>query len=151
MKAKDIMSKTLFCCTAEDSIQQAAKLMKDNDVGALPVVNDCKERKLLGIITDRDICLQAVALGKPVDKMKVSEAMTKSPITCSADDSIETCESLMRRNQVRRIPVVDARGMCMGLISQADVALHDTAEHIQQTMAALSRHQAHGHVAAARA
>jgi CBS domain-containing protein len=63
MKVQGIMSKTLSCCAATDTLQKAARLMKEQDVGAIPVVNDCNERKLLGIITDRDICMKVVAQG----------------------------------------------------------------------------------------
>ena len=142
MKAKDVMSKTLFCCTPADSIQNAAALMKDNDVGAIPVVNDCKERKLLGIVTDRDICVKAVATGKSNGTMKISEVMTKGPTTCGPDEPIEACEALMERKQVRRIPVVDTHGVCIGIVSQADIALHDTAEHTYHTVATISQHRA---------
>jgi CBS domain-containing protein len=142
MKVQDIMSKTLFCCTPADTTQQAATLMKDNDVGAIPVVNDCNERKLLGIITDRDICVKAVATGRSAGEVKVSEVMTSKPATCGLDESIEACEAIMERNQVRRIPVIDTRGVCIGMVSQADIALHDTAEHTHHTLAAISQHHA---------
>src|SRR5260370_33786811 len=81
MKVQDIMSKTLSCCAASDTLQNAAQLMKEHDVGAIPVVNDCEERKLLGIITDRDICLNVVAQGDLTSTAKVSEAMTSAPAT----------------------------------------------------------------------
>ena len=142
MNVQGIMSKTVFCCTPADTIQQAATLMKDNDVGAIPVVNDCNERKLLGIITDRDICVKAVATGKSAGEVKVSEVMTSKPATCGLDESIEACEAIMERNQVRRIPVTDTRGVCIGMVSQADIALHDTAEHTHHTLAAISQHHA---------
>jgi CBS domain-containing protein len=142
MKVQDIMSKTLSCCAATDTLQRAAQLMKEHDVGAIPVVNDCGERKLLGIITDRDICMKVVAQGNLTSAAKVSEAMTSTPATCGPNDSIEGCESLMKRHQVRRIPVVDSTGVCMGMVSQADIALRDTPEHIKDTLAAVSRHHA---------
>src|SRR5260370_18280365 len=129
MKVEEMMSKNLFCCTPTDGIQQAAKLMKDNDVGAIPVVNDCNERKLLGIITDRDICVNAVAMGKSIGTTKVSEVMTNKPATCGPEESIEACEATMERNQVRRIPVVDMDGVCIGMVSPAHIALPHTAEH----------------------
>jgi CBS domain-containing protein len=135
------MSKTLFCCTPADAIQKAAELMKANDIGSLPVVNDCNDKKLFGIITDRDICIKAVAAGKSNSTVKVSEVMTKGPVTCGPDKSIEACEALMERMQVRRIPVVDAQGACIGIVSQADIALRDTAEHTSQTVAAISQHR----------
>ena len=141
MKVQDIMSKTLSCCAATDTLQRAAQLMKEHDVGAIPVVNDCNERKLLGIITDRDICMKVVAQGL-TSTAKVSEAMTSTPATCRPNESIEGCESLMKRHQVRRIPVVDSSGVCVGIISQADIALRDTPEHIKDTLAAVSQHRA---------
>jgi CBS domain-containing protein len=142
MKVQDIMSKTLSCCAATDTLQRAAQLMKEHDVGAIPVVNDCNERKLLGIITDRDICMKVVAQGNLTSTAKVSEAMTSTPATCRSNESIEGCESLMKRHQVRRIPVVDSSGVCVGMVSQADIALRDTPEHIKDTLAAVSQHRA---------
>jgi len=97
MNVKDIMSKTLFCCTPEDGIQKAAELMKANDIGSIPVVTNCSDRKLLGIVTDRDICVKAVAAGKSNVSVKVSEVMTKTPATCRPDESVEACEALMER------------------------------------------------------
>ena len=142
MKVQDIMSKTLSCCAATDNLQKAAQLMKEQDVGAIPVVNDCDERKLLGIITDRDICMKVVAQGNLTSTAQVSEAMTSTPATCRPDESIEGCESLMKRHQVRRIPVVDSSGVCVGIVSQADIALRDTPEHIKDTLAAVSQYRA---------
>jgi CBS domain-containing protein len=148
MKVQDIMSKTLFCCTPTDSVQKAAELMKDNDVGSVPVVNDCNERKLLGIVTDRDICIKAVASGKSNGTLQVSEVMTKAPVTCGPDESIEACEAKMERNQVRRVPVIDMRGICIGVVAQADIALRDTAEHTYHTVAAISQHRSQTQMAA---
>src|SRR5260370_2351088 len=121
MKVQDIMSKTLSCCAATDPLQKAAQLMKEQDVGAIPVVNDCDERKLLGIITDRDICMKVVAQGHLTGAAKVSEAMTSAPATCRPDESIEGCESLMKRHQVRRIPVVHSNVACLSILSSTTV------------------------------
>ncbi len=140
MQVKDLMSKKLYCCTPVDTIQTAAGLMKNNDVGAIAVVNDCSERKLVGIITDRDICVKAVAVGGST-ALKVNDLMSKALVTCSPDESIEACEAKMERSQVRRIPVIDARGICLGVVSQADIALRDTAEHTHHTIAAISQHR----------
>jgi len=142
MKVREVMTKTPVCCMSVDSLQTAADLMKSHDVGAIPVVNNYTERKLLGIITDRDICIKAVAARKLNGMIKVMDVMTTSPITCQPDDSIENCESKMERNQVRRIPVVDAQGVCIGIVAQADIALHDIPEHTSHTVAAISQHHA---------
>jgi CBS domain-containing protein len=148
MRVKDIMSKMPFCCTQTDTIQHAAELMKRHDVGSIPVINNNTERKLLGIVTDRDICVNAVAANKATSGLAVSKVMTKSPHTCHVDDPIETCEALMERHQVRRIPVVDSQGICVGIVAQSDVALRDSAAHAGHTVAAISQHP-DGHAAAA--
>lgn len=139
MKAKDVMSKQLFCCTPADNVQTAAKLMKSNNVGAIAIVNDCTRRILEGIITDRDICTNVVAQGKPLTT-SVGEAMSKKVFACKPEDSLEACEQLMSEQQVRRIPVITKTGECLGLISQADIALHDTnSEKVSRVLAAISK------------
>ena len=149
MRVKDLMTKTPFCCTEGDTIQHAASLMKMHDVGSVPIVNNCDERKLLGIVTDRDICIKAVATRKETSSIKVSEVMTNALHTCRVDDSVESCEALMERYQVRRVPVVDSHGICVGIVSQADVALRDSDEHTGYTVAAISKHTPHRKPAAA--
>ena len=149
MQVKDLMTKTPFCCTEDDTLQHAASLMKQHDVGSVPVVNNCDDRKLLGIVTDRDICIKAVAADKGTSSVKVSEVMTRALHTCNVDDPAESCEALMERYQVRRVPVIDSRGICVGIVSQADIALRDSAEHTGQTVAAISRHAAQRGAAAA--
>ncbi|MHB1021161.1 MAG: CBS domain-containing protein [Acidobacteriaceae bacterium] len=138
MQVRDIMSKTVFSCTPNDSVHQVARLMKDHDIGAVPIVADNTVRKLVGIVTDRDLCVKVIAGERPLRDTKVGDIMTQSPTTCLPTDSIEKCETLMREKQVRRIPVVDAKGVCVGMIAQADIALHDTSEHISKTLAAVS-------------
>lgn len=140
MKSKDIMSKVLFCCTPDESAEKAAQMMRDQDVGAIPIVNDCTERKLVGIVTDRDICLRIVAAGRDPHAVPIADVMTRWPVACSPEDSIDACEETMRQRQVRRIPVVDRRGACLGIVAQADIALHDTADHTHRTLAAVSQH-----------
>lgn len=144
MKSREIMSRVLFCCTPSDTVERAAQLMRDHEIGAIPIVNDCTERRLVGIVTDRDICLRAVAAGKAGATLAIADVMSKWPTTCSPDDPIEVCEEIMRRKQIRRVPVVDSRGVCLGMVSQADIALNDTAEHIYRTLAAISQHAAYG-------
>jgi CBS domain-containing protein len=146
MRAREIMSKVLFYCTPEETTERAAQLMREHDIGAVPVVNDCTERKLVGVLTDRDICIKVAAAGKSANAVRVADVMTRWPVTCSPEDPIEACEEIMRQRQVRRVPVIDARGVCIGMVSQADVALHDTADHTQRMLAAISQHvwAAHG-------
>ncbi len=136
MKVKDIMTADPACVTREDSLQDAAKLMLDNDCGCIPVV-DGKESKIpVGMITDRDITCRTVAEGKNPLDLTVSDAMTNSAVTVTEDSSVEDCCSVMEEKQIRRVAVVDGRGSCCGIVAQADIALHgaekQTGEVVQE-------------------
>ncbi len=128
-KCRDIMTKDPVCCVATDPISTAAQLMRKHDVGALPVVSDQSGKKLVGIVTDRDVALQFVAEKRDPSQCQVEEIMSRPVVTCSPDDSYQTAIDLMERNLVRRIPQIDNSGRVVGIISQADVALrvHDEA------------------------
>ena len=120
MTLKEVMTKDPKTCAPTDTVQQAAQLMKSEDVGPIPIVGT--DGKLEGIITDRDIVLKVVAEGRDSKTTKLSDVMSTDLITCTADGDIEETLDLMEDNQVRRIPVVDASGRLVGIISQADVA-----------------------------
>lgn len=139
MLVKDLMTREIVSCTPWDTARTAAHLMKEQGIGALPVVSASSDPLLEGIVTDRDLCCGVVADGKNVDAIRISELMTPIPVTCQPDSTVEGCEELMRENQVRRIPVVDNRGRCVGMISQADIALHAPAEEVARTMSEISR------------
>ena len=117
-KAKSIMTASPCCCTTSDSIVDVARLMRDNDCGAVPVVDD---GRIVGIVTDRDLAVRALADGLAA-ATKVAEVMTASPCCCSPDDDLRKVEKLMVDNQIRRVPVVDDNGACVGIIAQADIA-----------------------------
>ncbi len=119
MKAKELMTPSPCCASTQDSARDVARLMRDNDCGAIPVVDE--KNAIVGMITDRDLAIRALAEGKSADS-KVGELMTASPCCASVDDSVRDIERLMSDNQVRRIPIVDAHGKCVGIISQADLA-----------------------------
>ena len=123
MKAQDIMAKDPRCVTPRTSIQEAARLMKTEDVGALPVVESDSSRKVVGIITDRDITIRAVADGRDIGSVTVSDVMSKGATTAKAGDNIDEVMKMMGREQVRRIPIVDDRDQLVGIVSQADVVL----------------------------
>ena len=129
MKAQDIMAKNPRSVTPRTPIQEAARLMKSEDVGALPVVESEGSRRLVGMITDRDIAIRVVAEGKNVDGCVVQEAMSAGRIaTARADDSIEDVMDRMGTEQVRRIPIVDDRQELIGVVSQADVVLKASSD-----------------------
>mgnify|MGYP003576136867 CR=1 FL=1 len=120
MTCSDVMTKNPKTCAPTDNVQQAAQAMKSEDVGPIPIVGD--NGKLEGIITDRDIVLKVVAEGRDPKTTKLTEVMTTDLVTCPPDGDIEETLDLMEDNQVRRIPVVDASGRLVGIISQADIA-----------------------------
>jgi CBS domain-containing protein len=122
MKCKDIMTEAPVCCLPGDTVDQAAQLMKDDDVGSIPVVADQKTKRLLGIITDRDLAIKVVAGARQISAVTVEEVMTRAPVTCHADDDLHKAIDAMEEHQVRRIPVVDDNNQIIGIIAQADIA-----------------------------
>lgn len=119
---REVMSENPVCCLPTDTIDVAARLMVTEDIGALPVVVDLATLKLLGIVTDRDLAVKAVAEGCDPKSTMVEEVMTYEPVTCQAHDELEHVLELMAEHQVRRVPVVDAEGCLVGIIAQADIA-----------------------------
>lgn len=123
MKVKDIMTKNPACATPTTSLRETAKMMVDNDCGCIPVIEDNENQKPVGMITDRDITIRTVADGKNPLEMTVSDVMSSNVITVSDDSTVEECCQLMEENQVRRVAVVDEKGMCCGIVAQADIAI----------------------------
>jgi CBS domain-containing protein len=122
MKCKEIMTEDPACCLPGDTVDQAAQLMKDEEVGPVPVGADQQTKRLLGIVTDRDLALKVVADARQIAAVKVEEVMTRSPVTCHADDDLQTAIDAMEKHQVRRIPIVDDNNQIIGIIAQADIA-----------------------------
>ena len=106
MLVKDVMSKNLYCCVPSDTAQEAAKTMRAQGVGALPVVSDSTNRMLEGIVTDRDLCCSIVAGAKLAEMTRIAEVMTRNPITCTAENTLDDCEQLIwpARERSRRPP-----------------------------------------------
>jgi CBS domain-containing protein len=123
-KVRSIMTMHPACCTMDTKLAEVARLMIDHDCGEIPVVNNHEEKKLIGVITDRDICCRAVAQGLNPAAMNAKDCMTSPAITADLDLSLEECMALMEEKQIRRVPVVDDRGRCCGMISVADIARH---------------------------
>lgn len=123
VKACHVMTPDPVCCLPTHSAQHVAALLRDNDVGSLPVVKDLQSRKLIGIITDRDLCCLVVATGVEAKAILIRRLLSKNPVKCHVEDDLEVCVRAMERYQVRRLPVVDNQGKCVGIISQADLAL----------------------------
>jgi CBS domain-containing protein len=125
MKAQDVMTTEPACCTPDSTAREAARLMREHDCGCVPVVEG-ESNRVVGVVTDRDIACRCVAEGRGAETA-VREIMTKDPQCCHPGDDIAAVEQIMMRAQVRRVPVVDANGNCVGMIAQADLALNDKA------------------------
>jgi len=122
MKVKEIMTKDPDCCLPNDSVQKAAKIMKVIDAGVVPVVASGLNQKVIGIVTDRDLCLGVIAEGRDPATAMVKECMTGKVIICRPNDEVQHAGRLMEENQIRRIPVVEDDGTLVGIISLADIA-----------------------------
>lgn len=123
MKAQDIMSKDPICVTPDTSLVDAARIMKSENIGVVPVVDAETSRRLVGILTDRDIAIRAVAEGRDGVTTSVGHIMSADVRTSAPSDSVNDVMELMGREQVRRIPVVDDLGALVGIIAQADIVL----------------------------
>jgi len=132
--ARDVMTDAPACCSPETTLDQVAKMMVENDCGEIPIVD--RTDRPIGVITDRDIVCRVVAEGKNPMGYTVDTCMTVPVRTVSVDTPIEEILELMESKQIRRVPVVDKDGCCMGIISQADLvavsALRQTAELLSQ-------------------
>jgi CBS domain-containing protein len=125
MKISEIMSNNPRSVSPDTPVSEAARIMKEEDVGLIPVVERVggaeTRGRLIGVITDRDITVRHVAEGRAADA-PVSDVMSGGVVSCTPDDSVDKAMELMGREQVRRIPVVDERGSLVGVVSQADLA-----------------------------
>lgn len=120
MKVSELMTPRPQTITPEDSVRHAAELMDRLDVGVLPV---CEDNRLVGVVTDRDITVRATAVGSPPDSTSVSEVMTDAVRWVFEDDDIVDAEELMSKAQIRRVPVVDADKLLVGILALGDLAL----------------------------
>lgn len=136
MKVEDIMTVDPACCTPESSLEEAATLMIDFDCGEIPVVNDFESMLPVGVITDRDITCRTVAKGLNPLEMTVGDCMSSPLVSVMPDNPLDECYRVMEENQIRRVPVVDAGGKCIGIVSLADIAQKaskaDSAEVLQE-------------------
>jgi CBS domain-containing protein len=121
-KCNEVMTKNPVCSLPDDRVAKVAQLMKRENVGSIPVIENDQTRILVGIVTDRDLTLRIVAKGRDANSTKVEAVMTSKVVTCLADDDLQKAMNAMSEHQLRRIPVVDKNNMVVGIIAQADVA-----------------------------
>lgn len=128
MKIREIMSKDVACVQKDDTIERAAQLMKQYNVGSLPVCNSSE--KIVGIITDRDITLRSVASGQDLHQ-KVCDVMTDDPVIGNPDMDVKVAAQIMSDRQIRRLPIVENNSL-VGIVALGDIslepALQDNAE-----------------------
>lgn len=158
MKVRDLMSWEVRACHADSDLGTATMIMWDQDCGIVPVVD--RGNRLIGVITDRDVCIAAAAKNRAPSAIRVREILGKLPRTCRPDDEIGSALDTMADAQVRRLPVVDNRGELCGILSLNDVILHagvngaGGAPHIApadaiRVLQAISRHRAESMLVAA--
>jgi CBS domain-containing protein len=131
----DIMSSPVLSIEAQESLRRAAEMLRELDVGALPV---CQDGRLLGMVTDRDLAVRGVAAGLSPDDACVSDVMSTDLVTCEPDDDVQQAMDLMGREQLRRLPVV-RDGQLMGIVVLADVAREGDEEDVAETVRSISR------------
>jgi len=133
--ARDIMTRDATCAKTDDTLADAARRMRDLDVGALPICGE--DNRLKGMITDRDIVVKCVAEGGDPSTTKVADLAEGKPVTIGADDSVEEALHTMTEHGVRRLPVIDGHDL-VGIVSQADIAKNLPEERIGELVEAIS-------------
>jgi len=151
MKVQDIITSDVQYCGPDTNLAAAAKMMWDSDCGALPVLN--VEGHVMGMITDRDICMAAATKNKPASDITVWETISGKVHTCQPSDDVHTALDIMKREKVRRLPVVDEDGVLQGIVAMNDFVLLAadakgakapavSYEDVVRTMKAISMHRA---------
>lgn len=134
MDIRSVMTANPATCGRDATLQDVARLMKQNDCGEIPIVDE--DRRPLGVITDRDIAVRAVAEGTDPRNASAADYMTSPVATVREDGSLDDCCRVMEQNQIRRVVVVDRQGGIAGIVAQADIALSGrdatTAEVVKQ-------------------
>ena len=121
-KCNEVMTKNPVCCLPNDILSKVAEVMKRKDVGGVPIIENEQTRKLVGIVTDRDLALKIVAEGRDPKSTNAEAVMTRNVVTCRSEDDLQKALDAMSEHKLRRIPVVDNNNAIVGIIAQADVA-----------------------------
>ncbi|WP_346937768.1 CBS domain-containing protein [uncultured Clostridium sp.] len=136
MKVKEIMSKDVACLNPQDSIEKAAQLMKQYNVGSIPV---CSNNTVSGIVTDRDIALRAVASGQDSGQTTVSNIMTSNPTVGNPEMDVHDAAEIMSKEQIRRLPIVENNSL-VGIVSLGDISLEPIlSDNAQDALKSISQ------------
>ena len=129
MRVREVMTSDPVCCLSTDTAQKVAQLLREENVGALPVIADNQSLKLIGMITDRDICMAGAMRNQSLSQISVEEIMNKRVFAAELDEHIDHALQTMREHQIRRLPVLDAEGELSGIVSMNDIVLHAKARN----------------------
>ncbi len=121
MKVSEIMTKNPVCCWPSSTTRSAALLMQETETGVVPVIQDPFTPILVGVVTDRDLCLHVVAAGRDPSSTWVDACMTGDPVCCADQDDVSRALDLMKTHQIRRLPVVNEKHEVVGILSLGDV------------------------------
>jgi len=136
MKVKEIMSKDVACLNPQDSIEKAAQLMKQYNVGSIPV---CSNNMVSGIVTDRDIALRSVASGQDSRQTTVSNIMTSNPTVGNPEMDVHYAAEIMSKEQIRRLPIVENNSL-VGIVSLGDISLEPIlSDNAQDALKSISQ------------
>jgi CBS domain-containing protein len=139
MKVKDVMHRGAAWVEPATSIQDVARMMRDNDIGSVPVgEND----RLVGIVTDRDIICRGIADGADLSTMKAGDVMSKPIIYCRADDELGSAIRIMEKNKIRRLPVIDKNKRLAGMLALGDISEIGGQAAAGEVMRSVSAHHA---------
>jgi CBS domain-containing protein len=151
MKVQQLMTQDPATCRSDDSLNVAARIFWERDCGCVPVI-DAHDSHIVGMLTDRDVCMAAYIEGQPLRDIQASVAMSKMVHSCKPEDSIQQAEEIMRKHKLRRLPVVGATGSLVGILSINDLAIEAARERsrgavevldseVGETLSALSEHR----------
>jgi CBS domain-containing protein len=135
--AREVMTENPACCTPETPLDEVAKLMRQHDCGEIPVIDPAEQP--IGVVTDRDIVCRVIAEGKNPMAYPAEICMSQPVATVPMDAPLGDVVAMMEKYQVRRVPVVDERGRCVGMISQADVAWMGGKRDVAELVREISR------------
>ena len=131
MNVRAVMNPNVKCAGPQASLADVATIMEKNDCGAVPILSE--EKKLIGMITDRDICLGLARFPRPASEVRVTELMSKKVFYCGPNDEIAEALQTMQGKRVRRLPVIDSNGKLVGILSMDDVVLHTELKKTQKS------------------
>jgi CBS domain-containing protein len=139
MRCEEVMSKKVECLSPQDSVQAAAKRMRDSNVGFIPICD--ASHKVIGTVTDRDLAIKIIAEGHAADT-NIQQVMSREVISCRADEDLKVAEDLMGKHQKSRVVCLDSYGKLAGVISLADLSQHEDAAKVSQTLRQVKAHHA---------